>query len=322
MTLPRAEAPIARRSVAVVTSGPACPSDAMTEIHPFPPVPPNSSYPQRRDTRATAQGWICRVARASDPGLHVEAESVLARHGYATTNLGFVGAGAQSACYGTREIAILLSRADVGENVADLTGHTLPRGDDVPHCATTIPRSNGSPPRRLVRTYGRRGSWPLGEDPRQYAVIQRAHGTPAAAHRRVSENAALWFGQLGAEIRKTHLVETKGFGMFVPDGAGGFRGRFATWTDYLNCWLGVHLCVGQSRPEDEKVLTLLLAQGIVTEHDLAAVAAKVREAQEWPVRSVLTHYDNRLDNLVVDADRITVLDWGTVPCWHRDRSRS
>ena len=96
----------------------------------------------------------------SDPGLHVEAESVLARHGYATTNLGFIGAGAQSVCYGTREIAILLSRANVGENVADLTGHTLPAATTSP-CATTIPRSNGSPTGRLVRTYGRRGSWPL-----------------------------------------------------------------------------------------------------------------------------------------------------------------
>ena len=245
----------------------------------------------------------------SDPGLHVEAESVLARHGYATTNLGFIGAGAQSVCYGTREIAILLSRANVGENVADLTGHTLPCGDDVTLCnnysalqwiTNGAAGANVRTPRILA----------TGEDPRPYAVIQPAHGTHAAAHRRVSENAAHWFGQLGVEIRKTHLVETKGFGMFVPDGAGGYRGRFGTWADYLNCWLGVHLCIGQSRPEDEKVLTFLLAQKIVTESDLATVAAKVREAQEWPVRSVLTHYDNRLDNLVVDADRITVLDWG------------
>lgn len=53
----------------------------------------------------------------------------------------------------------------------------------------------------------------------------------------------------------------------------------------------------------------MLAQRIVTERHLAAVAAKVREAQRWPVESVLTHYDNRLDNIVVEADEITVLDW-------------
>ncbi len=240
-----------------------------------------------------------------------QAGDVLARHGYATTQLDYIGAGAQSACYGTREVAVLLSRADVGEHVPGLTGHVLP-GSSGEHtsCNTysvlqwVTGRAAGAgvrTPRILA----------VGKHPRPYALIERAHGTIASSHPRVAESAAAWFGQLGAEIRKTHLVETSGFGMFVPDGSGGYRGRFSTWTDYLNRWLAVHLCIGPARPEDQKVLDLFLAQGIVTERDFATVASKVREAQEWPVRSVLTHYDNRLDNLVVDAeDRITMLDWG------------
>lgn len=98
--------------------------------------------------------------------------------------------------------------------------------------------------------------------------------------------------------------------MFVPDGSAGYRGRFASWTDYLDRWLAVHLCIGGSRPKDQRVLDLLLAQEIVTERDFATVASKVREARGWPVKSVLTHYDNRAENLVVGADGITMLDWG------------
>jgi hypothetical protein len=60
--------------------------------------------------------------------------------------------------------------------------------------------------------------------------------------------APKWFGQLGAEVRKINSVETTGFGFLVPDEAGGYRGRFATWADHLDGWLGVHLCLGSSRP--------------------------------------------------------------------------
>ncbi|HZC26721.1 MAG TPA: phosphotransferase [Actinopolymorphaceae bacterium] len=240
---------------------------------------------------------------------YVQAKEILAGHGYETSHLGFVGAGAQSVCYGTRDVAVLLSRADVDGYVADLTGHVVPDRDDAPVCnsyavlqwlTTRAVEAGVRTPRILA----------IGDVPRPYALMQRAYGTPAADHPRSPEHAVAWFAQLGAQIRTTNLVETTGFGMFVPDGSGGYRGRFATWTDYLDRWLGVHLCRGQSRPEDRKVLDLLLSQGIVTERDFETLESKVREAQEWPVRSALTHYDNRLDNLVVDAGQITVLDWG------------
>ncbi|SDS34000.1 Phosphotransferase enzyme family protein [Actinopolymorpha singaporensis] len=259
--------------------------------------------------------------------MYAQAEEVLRRHGYGTSDLAFVGAGAQSACYGTDEVAVLLSRSADADRVADLTGHVVPGSEASTTCnnyavlrwlATRAADAGVRTPRFLA----------VGEEPRPYAVVERATGILAADHPRVAEHATAWFGQLGEELARTHLVRTTGFGMFVPDGAGGYRGRFGTWVEYLDNWLGVHLCVGRSRPEDQKVLDLFLAQGIVTEGDLALVAAKVREAQEWPVASVLTHYDNRLDNLVVDsggaadtdkpdgpdgpdgAGRITVLDWG------------
>ncbi|MET9023799.1 phosphotransferase [Actinopolymorpha sp. NPDC004070] len=251
----------------------------------------------------------------NEQSMAAQAGDVLRRHGYRTSGLAFVGAGAQSACYGTEEVAVLLSRSADVDRVADLTGHVVPGSEGHPTCnnyavlqwLTSQAADVGVRTPRFLA---------VGDEPRPYAVVERARGILATDHPRVAEHATGWFGQLGEELARTHRVRTAGFGMFVPDGAGGYRGRFASWAEYLDNWLGVHLCVGRSRPEDQKVLDLFLAQGIVTENDLALVTAKVREAQEWPVRSVLTHYDNRLDNLVVEASgagnagRITVLDWG------------
>ena len=240
-----------------------------------------------------------------------QAEAVLRRHGYRTSGLAFVGTGAQSTCYGTSEVAVLLSRSTDADRVTDLTGHVVP-GSGAPTCnnygvlqwlTTRAADAGVRTPRFLA----------VGDQPRPYAVVERADGILAAGHPGVEGHVTGWFGQLGEELAKTHRVRTAGIGMFVPDGTGGFRGRFATWAEYLDNWLGVHLCVGRSRPEDQKALDLFLAQGIVTEKHLARVAARVREAQEWPVTSVLTHYDNRLENLVVEAagaGRVTVLDWG------------
>jgi hypothetical protein len=246
----------------------------------------------------------------SEPSTYAAtAADVLSRHCYATTNVGLIGAGQQSVCYGTGEVAVLLSRAGAGEPVTGITVRNFLGGG-----AAVSGNSYAVLQWLTTRAVGAGVRTPniiaVGEHPRPYALMQRAPGTLASAHPYVEENTATWFGRLGEEIRKVNHVQTSGFGMFVPDGSGGYRGRFPSWADYLNCWLGVHLCVGQSRVEDQKVLDLLLAQRIVTEADLAAVAEKVLEAQEWPVRSVLTHYDNRLDNLVVDRDGITLLDWG------------
>lgn len=250
-----------------------------------------------------------RFVRVSERQMSVQAAEVLASHGYATGDLSFIGAGEQSVCYGTGEVAVLLSRRDVGGHVSDLTGHVIPDRDGAPTCndyavlqwLTTRAVDAGVRTPRILA---------VGDDPRPYALMQRAIGIPAATHPQRAEHADAWFGQLGEQIRRTNLVETTGFGLFVPDGSGGYRGRFTTWSDYLDGWLRVHLGVGQSRPEGEKALDHLLAQDILTEGDFARLVSKVRAAQGWSVRSVLTHYDNRLDNIVVDAGEITVLDWG------------
>lgn len=239
--------------------------------------------------------------------LEEDARSVLARQGYSAAHVEFVGAGEQSACYASGDVAVLLSRADAVTQ-PDLTGHVIPCDDE------TIWR-NGYPVLQWIT--GRAADagvrtpriLAVGDDPRPYALIERAHGMLASAHPDVSGRAVAWFWRLGAEVRKTNLISTTGFGMFTTDSSGAHVGRYPTWPDFLEHWLRVYLCVGQFRSEDARTLDLLLGQGVVTERDLASVVAKVREAQSWPVCSVLTHYDNRLDNLVVDRETVTVLDW-------------
>ena len=238
-----------------------------------------------------------------------QAADVLARHDYGSTGLDYIGAGAQSRCYGTGQVAVLLNQAGPGEQVEDLTGHVLPGSGDVITSNTYVVQQwiTGRAADAGVRTPR---ILAVGLLPRPYAIIERARGTLASTHPRFQEHASEWFGKLGAEIRTTHSVETTGFGMLVPDESAKYRGRFATWAAYLDEWLAVHLCIGRSRPEDQRVLDLLLAQDIVSERDFAALASRVCEAQRWPVTSVLTHYDNRAENLVVEAGEITVLDWG------------
>lgn len=181
------------------------------------------------------QGYRYR-RRVSERSGYAEAENVLSRHGYETTPLGLIGAGEQSVCYGTEEVAVLLGRP----------GSTIDRYAVLQWLTNKAADAGVRTPRIVA----------VGEQPGPYAVMRRAHGTVASAHPDVAWKAPSWFGQLGKEVRKTHLVETTGFGTFVSDGSSGYRGRFASWSDYLDAWLGVHLCVGESRPEDEKVLDL------------------------------------------------------------------
>lgn len=227
------------------------------------------------------------------------AREVLARHGYDAARLELLGEGGQSTCYGTDEIAILVCNSDVSAFTEDLTGHTLPGPDVVTPLhkyaaaqwmAARAADAGMRTPRILA----------IGDEPRPYAVIERARGMLASKH---SEATVDWYTQLGQEIRTANSVKTHGFGTFTPE----FRGRFATWTDYLDRYLELFLVRG---PENAKTLDQLLAQDLATERDLARVEARVREARTWPVRPRLTHYDNRLDNVMVDGDRIAVLDWG------------
>lgn len=236
-------------------------------------------------------------------GVIDQAREVLARHGYDAARLELLGEGGQSTCYGTDEIAVLLCNVDVSPNAGDLTGHTLPGPDVVP------PAHTYAAPRWMSARAADQGMrtpriLAVGDEPRPYAVIERAAGTLASKQ---AESTVDWYTQLGQQVRLANEVETTGFGTFTPDGAHGFRGRFATWTDYLDRYLELFLVRG---PENAETLDQLLAQDLVDEADLGRVEARIREAQTWPVRPRLTHYDNRLDNVMVDGDRITVLDWG------------
>ena len=120
-----------------------------------------------------------------------QAEDVLARHGYATTDLEYIGAGAQSACYATREIAILFSRTDIGEQVPDLTGHVLPGSVELITCNTypVLQWLTGQAVRTGVRTPK---ILAVGQRPRPYALIERANGILASGHPRLSEEAPAW----------------------------------------------------------------------------------------------------------------------------------
>lgn len=244
--------------------------------------------------------------QSQDP-LIEDARDVLIRHGYPAGRVDFLGSGEQSACYGVGEIAVLLRRS-AGPNPPDLLGHVVWRGEE------TITRNDYPTLQKIINRAADGGVrtpriLAVGDDPRPYALIERAHGTPATDHPDLEDQDVGWFEQLGAEVRTTNQIATAGFGMFTTDGSGSIVGCHPSWVEFLTDWLQVYLCVGDSRPEDARVLDFLLSQHIVTEHDLATVATTVQGAASWTVDSVLTHYDNRVNNLVITNDTVTVLDW-------------
>lgn len=244
----------------------------------------------------------------SQDDLIVDARDILTRHGYCARNLEFLGSGEQSACYGSGAVAVLLDLDD-GTTPPDLVGHVVWTG------AETIVRNDYTTIHKIIDLAADGGVrtpriLAVGYDPRPYAVIERAHGTLATEHPELAaQQEVSWFEQLGAQACRTNQVETKGFGMFVPDGSDSIAGCYPTWPDFLSAWMRVYLCAGDAGPDDARLLDFLLSQHVVTERDLATVAARVQGAASWSVDSVLTHYDNRLDNLVINDGAVTMLDW-------------
>lgn len=232
---------------------------------------------------------------------------VLTRHGYPADHLEFLGSGEQSACYGVGEVAVLLGLRDPSAR-PDLLGHVICQGDG------TVAR-NDYPALQWITNRAADGGVRtprillVGDDPQPYALIERARGTSATDVPDLARDETSWFKQLGAQVRTTNEIETAGFGMFTTDSSGATVGCYPTWPEFLHDWLQVYLCVGDARPQDARVLDLLLSQDIVTERDLGTVAAKVRDATSWMVSSVLTHYDNRVANLVISDAAVTLLDW-------------
>lgn len=101
-----------------------------------------------------------------------QAADVLARHGYSSTGLDYIGAGAQSLCYGTGDVAVLLSRAGVDEQVPDLTGHVLPGSSELitSNSYAVLQWVTGRAAAAGVRTPR---ILAVGQLPRPYAIIER-----------------------------------------------------------------------------------------------------------------------------------------------------
>jgi hypothetical protein len=220
------------------------------------------------------------------------AGEILSRHGESGEGLRYLGAGEQSVCYGTRRRAILLSRA--------------------PDC----PAANAYAVQRWLTARAVSGGvhtppiLAVGARPRRYALMERAHGVKAGINAGTPGEVADWFRLMGREVRKVNRIPTEGFGAFVPCAHGGYRGEHATWGEYVDAQMARYLFRGTLHPEQRRVREILLDQGIIGWAELEKVAAQLQTARDWPVQSVLVHYDNRLDNLLVDGERVTLLDWG------------
>jgi hypothetical protein len=224
--------------------------------------------------------------------LKVAAIEILQQHGLAAENLHYLGTGEQSVCYGAGDLAILINP---GKAVLD----------------------NPYPLQQWMAMQAVRAGvktaeiWAVGEHPYPYALMRRVCGVNAATSKRTSAaQVAEWFRMMGAEVRKINGIQTAGFGEFVPAGQGGYRGRYATWNAYLDTCIAKYLFMGPLSRQARAVRDLFLAQGIISGADLEKIASRLEAAKHWGTRPVLTHYDNRLANLIVDKDEVTLVDWG------------
>jgi hypothetical protein len=224
--------------------------------------------------------------------LKTVALEILRQHGHATKTLEYLGAGEQSVCYGAGDLAILL---DQGHALQGTNDYRLQRR--LTACAV---KAGVKTPQILA----------VGDHPQPYALMQRAFGIKAGELANGSEDVASWFGSMGEEIRKVNRIPTDGFGPFILAADGQYRGQYATWDEYLNDQLAKYLGCDEMRGEERRVQALFLAQEIISERELDKIAAKLDEAKAWQVYSVLTHYDNRLDNLMVNGKNVMLLDWG------------
>lgn len=240
------------------------------------------------------------------------AAAILHQHGYGPDDLHYLGAGAQSVCYGAGDLAILINLGETAGDVRPLNPYPLQ------HWLTAQAAAAGVKTAAILAT---------GDHPHPYALMRRAPGTNAPDIKDATPaQVAAWFRCLGAEVCKINRIKTSGFGEFVsadpapnlPGQRTGYRGRYATWDAYLDACIAKYLFMGPLDPSARSVRDLYLAQAIVTEADLAKVAARLEAAKRWDVQPVLVHYDNRLANLIIDTkgngeadgETMTLVDWG------------
>lgn len=207
-----------------------------------------------------------------------------------------LGAGEQSVCYGAGDVAVLINQ---GLNIPD------------------VRQTNSYPLQQWMTAQAVRARvktaeiLAVGDHPFPYALMRRAYGINAATIKEAPEaQRAEWFRRMGAEVRKINGIQTEGFGEFVPTEQGGYRGRYPTWSAYLDACIARYLFQGRLSQEERSIRDLFLAQSLLSRVDLEKIAARLEAAKNWGTQSVLIHYDNRLANLIVEDREITLIDWG------------
>src|SRR5262249_10775959 len=154
------------------------------------------------------------------------ARKILLRHRETDVGLRYLGAGEQSACYGTMTRAILMS---LGQDHQGANAYAVQQW-------------------LAARAVGAGGRTPLilagGASPHQYAFMDRAHGVKAGISTGSPDEVADWFRRMGQEVRKVNSIPTEGFGAFVPCEHGGYRGEHATWGEYVDAQIARYLFRG------------------------------------------------------------------------------
>jgi hypothetical protein len=220
------------------------------------------------------------------------AATILKDHNRASGGLRYLGRGEQSVCYGAGELVVLINP---GNSANESNNYALQQW------LTTSAALAGVKTPRIIE---------VGHRPRPYALMQRAWGRKASASSAASEEIVQWYYSMGEEVRKINGIKTQGFGAFIPCERSCYCGKFATWGGYLDASMERYLFMGAMNQDAHRIKTLFLAQGIISQRELDKIAGQFHAAKGWPVESVLVHYDNRLDNLMVDGTQISLLDWG------------
>jgi hypothetical protein len=228
--------------------------------------------------------------------LRAVAFEILQQHGQAAEDLHYLGAGEQSVCYGAGDLALLINFGQASRDVREVNPYPLQQWLAAQAVGAGVKTA---------------AILAVGDHPHRYALMRRAHGLNAAAGKGASPaQVAGWFRRMGAEIRKINCIQTTGFGEFVPGEQGSYRGRYATWGAYLDACMAEYLFMGALSPHARRVRDLFLAQGIISGADLEKIAARLEAAKRWGTQSFLIHYDNRLANLIVNGEAVTLVDWG------------
>ncbi|HYN87252.1 MAG TPA: phosphotransferase, partial [Ardenticatenaceae bacterium] len=212
---------------------------------------------------------------------------ILKHHGYSTERVLYLGSGEQSVCYGAGDVALLINR---GQDVPDVRE------------ANPFPLQQWLAAKAINAGVKTTEILTVGDRQRPYALMRRIHGINGATYNEVCEaQVAEWCREMGAQVRKINGIQTEGFGEFVPSGSGGYRGRYPTWSAYLEACIAKYLFMGPLGQEERAVRDLFLIQDIISSVELEKIATQLDAAKSWGTQSVLVHYDNRLANLIVDS---------------------